>query len=157
MREFACNYKEKKYFHWVSESHWDYLGLMNEHQWTHQWSVLRLGGAVQSFRGLGGRRHERPLKDSRIFSAATADILSRIVGLMSVKVEERSHCWTALWLDKMLQGRRMLEKCQRPEDTSRVSDGLLWADGIRCKDLWEDELEILSRKCRNIILDMFYD
>lgn len=98
---------------------------MNEHKWTHQWSALRLGGAVQSFRGLGGRLHECPLKDSRIFAAPTADILRRIVGLMSEKVEKRSNCWTALWLDKMLQGRRMLEKRQRPEDTSRVSDGLL--------------------------------
>lgn len=37
----------------------------------------------------------------------------------------------------------MLEKRHQPEDKSRVSDRLLWADCNRCEELWEDELEIL--------------
>lgn len=58
--------------------------------------MLRLGGVVQSFRGLSGLPHEHPLMDSRIFSAETADSLSRIVGLMYDKGEDLSHRWTAL-------------------------------------------------------------
>lgn len=121
---------------------------MNEHEVTHQWSVLKLGGGVQSFRDLSGLPHGRPLMDSKIFSAAAADSLSRTAGLRCENGEELSHWCTALGLGKMLQGRRMLEKHHRPEEKSRVSDWLLWADCIRCKDLWEDELEILQQKCR---------
>lgn len=55
---------------------------MQERVCTHQWSALRLGGAVQSFRGLRGLTHERTLQGAKIFSAATADSLSRTVGLM---------------------------------------------------------------------------
>lgn len=87
--------KKKVIFSFSMKISFRLFGLINEHELTHQWSVLRLGGAVQSFRGLSGLPHERPLMDSKIFSAATADSLSRIAGLAYDNGEELSHWWTA--------------------------------------------------------------
>lgn len=70
---------------------WGDSELIEKHKWTHQWSVLRLGGAVQSFRGLSGLPHAPLLMDSTIISAATLDSLSWRVGFIHDKGEELNH------------------------------------------------------------------
>lgn len=61
---------------------------------TNQWSLLRLGGAVQSFKGRRGLQQAPPLTESNTNSMATTD--SRSIGAGLKNKGEPSHGWKAV-------------------------------------------------------------
>lgn len=124
---------------------WIFISLMLTQEPTNQWSLLRLGGAVQSFRGRRGPPQAPPLIDSDNVLTATADKRIIRADLQEEEEEEQSHMWKAPWLDERLRGGVKSEKCHWPEERGSASDWLQawspWDDWRMCKEFWEDKLE----------------
>lgn len=94
---------------------------------TDQWSLPRLGGAVQSFKGRRGSSQAPPLIDSDTVFMARAESWSMRAGLKQdeeeeEEVEQPSHRWKSAGLDGHWTGGARSEKRHPPATRSRTPD-----------------------------------